>query len=112
MTDVKGLPSFHVSLHRDNTDGQSMAIRHLGDWLDREELLMARGGKKYAMFIVDYFTKWFEAEPLTTITFGKVISFMIRNIICRYGVPMKIISDNETQFESTEFVEFYSQYGI
>lgn len=67
------------------------------------ELPMARGGAKYVIVAVDYFTKWVEAEPMTTITSAKVVSFVIRNIIYRYGVPYKIITDNGTQFESSYF---------
>lgn len=61
-----------------------------------EELPIARGGEKYTIIDVDYFTRWVKAEPLTTITSEKLINFMEKNIICRYGVPMKIISNNGT----------------
>lgn len=73
---------------------------------------MAWGGAKYVIVAVDYFTKWVEAEPMAMITSAKVVSFMIKNIICRYGIPYKIIIDNETQFESSHFQDFYTQYGI
>lgn len=61
---------------------------------------MDRGGAKYAIVAIDYFTKWLEAEPMATITSAKVVNFVIKNIICRYGVPYKIIIDNGMQFES------------
>ena len=48
------------------------------------------------MVVVDYFTKWAEAEPLATITTKKVLDFVIKNIVCRYGLPRKIVSDNDT----------------
>ena len=51
------------------------------------ELPMARGGAKYVIMAVDYFTKWVKAEPMATITAAKVISFVTKNIIYRYGVP-------------------------
>lgn len=76
------------------------------------ELPMAQGWAKYAIVVVDYFTKWVEAKSLATITSAKVISFMVKNIIYRYKVPMKIISNNETRFESVEFIEFCSLYDI
>ena len=37
---------------------------------------------------------------------------MIKNIVCRYGVPRKIVSDNGTQFESSEFTNFCEKNGI
>ena len=54
-------------------------------------------GKKQHRFLIvaiDYFTKWVEAEPLTTIIEAKVISFVWKNIICRFGVPHVIILGN------------------
>ena len=65
-----------------------------------------KGGVKYAVVIVDYFTKWTEAEPLATITSKKVLDFVVKNIICRYGMPRKILSDNGTQFDSDLFTNF------
>ena len=60
-------------------------------------LPLAKGGAKYAIVVVDYFTKLAEAEPLATITTKKVINFVVRNIICRFGLPHTIITDNGTQ---------------
>ncbi|KAL0428163.1 UNVERIFIED_CONTAM: hypothetical protein Slati_2991100 [Sesamum latifolium] len=35
-----------------------------------------------------------EAEPLARITEGEVMKFIWKNIICRFGIPREIISDN------------------
>ena len=54
-------------------------------------------GKKQVRFLlvfIDYFMKWVEAEALTTITEAKVQSFVRKNIVCRFGIPRTIISDN------------------
>ena len=75
-------------------------------------LPIARGGAKFAIVAVDYFTKWVEAEPLTTITTKRVINFIVRNIICRYGIPKIVITDNGTQFDSAEFRNFFQKYHI
>ena len=37
--------------------------------------------------------------------------FIERNIICRYGVPHEMITDNKTHFQA-EFEEFLKKYGI
>ena len=66
-------------------------------------------GKKQLRFLIveiDYFTKWVEAEPMTTITKAKVTSFVWKNIICRFGVPRVIISDNGKQFDNPKFWKF------
>ena len=44
-----------------------------------------KGGVKYAIMAVDYFTKWTEAEPLASITAKKSLDFVIKNIVCQYG---------------------------
>ena len=72
----------------------------------------AKSGIRYAIVAVDYFTKWAESEPLATITSKKMINFVTKNIICRYGVPQKIITDNGTQFESEEFQDFCKRFKI
>ena len=36
----------------------------------------------------------------------KIKEFIYKNIVCRYGVPHTIVSNNGTQFENYEFKEF------
>ena len=67
---------------------------------------------KFLLVAIDYFTKWVEAEALVTITKAKVQSFVWRNIVCRFGIPQTIISDNGRQFDSQGFRSFYSSLGI
>ena len=73
---------------------------------------MGKGRMQYAIVAVDYFTKWAEAEPLATITTKKVINFVVRNIITRFGLPRILITDNGSQFISSEFQDFCKKYGI
>ncbi|XP_074378174.1 uncharacterized protein LOC141719699 [Apium graveolens] len=76
------------------------------------ELPKARGGVKYTVVAVDYFTKWAEVEPLASITEKKLREFVHRAIVCRYGIPYKLIYDNGKQFDSKEMREFCEQLGI
>ncbi|KAK4389851.1 hypothetical protein Sango_2322100 [Sesamum angolense] len=55
--------------------------------------------KKIPLVAIDYFTKWVDTEPLAHITEGEVMLFIRKNIICRFGVPREIISDNGRQFQ-------------
>ena len=64
------------------------------------------------MVAIDYFTKWAEDEPLATITTKKVLDFVVKNIICRYGLPKKIVSNNGTQFDSDQFTDFCKRHDI
>ena len=67
---------------------------------------------KYTVVAVDYFTKWAETKPLATISSKKVQNFVWEEIICRFGIPQEIVSDNGTQFDNKEFREFCSELGI
>ena len=69
-------------------------------------------GVKYAVVVVDYFTKWAEIEPMTTITSKKMQSFVWRFIIYRYGIPQKLVSDKGKQFDSDEFTNFCNELDI
>ena len=53
---------------------------------------------KYAIVAIDYFTKWVEAEVLASITEAKTSSFIWKSIICRFGIPYAIVTDNGWQF--------------
>ena len=67
---------------------------------------------KFLLVAIDYFTKWVEVEALATITEIKVQNFVWKNIICRFGIPRTIISDNGCQFDSQAFRSFCSNLGI
>ena len=72
-------------------------------------------GKKQLRFLIvaiDYFTKWVESKPMTTIIKAKVTSFVWKNIICRFGVPHVIISDNRKQFDNPKFQKFCQDLGV
>ena len=67
---------------------------------------------KFLVVGIDYFTKWVEAEPLATITEKSIHNFVSRNIICRYGIPRVLVSDNGKQFDNSAFRDFCSELGI
>ncbi|XP_075650258.1 uncharacterized protein LOC142620843 [Castanea sativa] len=67
---------------------------------------------KFLVVGIDYFTKWVEAKALATIMEKKIRSFVWRNIICRYGIPRVLVSDNGNQFDNDAFRDFCSQLGI
>ena len=73
---------------------------------------MGKGGVRYAVVAIDYFTKWVEVEPLATITSKRVLEFVVKNIVCRFGLPKNIVSDNGTQFNSDLFTNFCEKYGV
>ena len=67
---------------------------------------------KYLIVTIGYFTKWIEAEPWPTITTEKVREFIWKRIVCRYGIPPQLVSDNGTQFTECRFEDFCMELGI
>ncbi|GKF09211.1 reverse transcriptase domain-containing protein [Tanacetum coccineum] len=61
------------------------------------------GKVKFLIVAIDYFTKWIEAKPVATITGAQVKNFVWDNIVCRFGLPGEIISDNRKQFRDNPF---------
>ncbi|VFR03159.1 unnamed protein product [Cuscuta campestris] len=70
------------------------------------------GNKMYLVVAIDYFTKWVEATPVPTITEEQMRKFVSKQIVCRFGMPQQIITDNGTQFEAKGFNEFLQSWGI
>nr|XP_043633076.1 uncharacterized protein K02A2.6-like [Erigeron canadensis] len=75
-------------------------------------IIQAPGKVKFLVVAIDYFTKWAEAEPLATITGHKILKFVWHNIVCRYGIPGIIISDNGKQFANNPFREWCEELKI
>jgi len=67
---------------------------------------------KFLVVGIDYFTKWVEAEPLAGITQQNVKNFVWKNILCRFGVPRVLVSDNGRQFDNSLFRDFCEHFGI
>ncbi|KAL0344715.1 UNVERIFIED_CONTAM: hypothetical protein Sradi_4302800 [Sesamum radiatum] len=67
---------------------------------------LAAGQRKFLLVAIDYFTKWVEAEPLARITEGEVMKFIWKNIVCGFGIPQEIISDNDRQFQGQRIQEW------
>ena len=59
---------------------------------------------KFLVVGIDYFTKWVDVEPLASITQQNVKNFVWKNIMCRFGVPRVLVSDNLTMQFSKIFV--------
>ncbi|XP_014660155.1 uncharacterized protein LOC106804135 [Setaria italica] len=69
------------------------------------------GGHTHLLVVVDKFTKWIEAQPITNILSQEAVKFFL-DIIYRFGAPNCIIMNNETNFTRKKFLDFYDGYGI
>jgi transposase InsO family protein len=69
------------------------------------------GWHTYLLVVVDKFTKWIEAIPVTNQTAATAIKFF-HGITCHFGIPCSIITDNGSNFVSDEFHQFCGRLGI
>ncbi len=76
------------------------------------ELPQTANGYKYILVISDYFTKWTEALPLPNMEACTVAKVLVDEVLCRYGVPQTIHSDQGRQFESNLFQEMCKLFDI
>ena len=76
------------------------------------KLPTAPGQRVFMLAVTDYFTKWVEAEAYKQVRDRDVKNFIWRHVICRFGVPKEIVTDNGSQFISREFQDFCEEWGI
>jgi hypothetical protein len=74
-------------------------------------LPIAQGNFKFVMAAVEYFTKWIEVRPVTTITSSTIRKFFWQQIIFRFGVPKELTVDNGKQFDCQDFREYCRSIG-
>ena len=69
----------------------------------------ASNGHRFIFVVIDYFTKWVEVASYASVTKSAVIKFLKKEIICRYGMPGRIISDNALNLNNSTIVDPYSR---
>ena len=62
--------------------------------------------------VIDYFTKWVEATSYASVMKSVVARFIKREIICRYGLPERIISDNRLNLNNDMVTEVCTLFKI
>ena len=72
----------------------------------------ASGQRKFLVVAVNYFTKWVEAEPLARIAEANIKNFFWKSVVCHFGVPHTLVTDNGRQFDNQAFHEFCTELGI
>lgn len=66
---------------------------------------------KYYFIMVDAYSKWPEAVQVPSISSNEIVK-QVHAFISRYGQPKVIVSDNGTQFTSSNFRKFCEERGI
>jgi transposase InsO family protein len=72
----------------------------------------ASNGHRFILVAIDYFTKWVEAASYSSVTQNVVTRFIKNNIICRYGLPGRIITDNGSNLNNKMMDRLCSQFKI
>ena len=63
------------------------------------------------LVVVDAHSKWLEVIMMSSTTAGKTIT-ELRKLFASYDLPEQVVSDNGTQFTSSEFDIFMKCNGI
>ena len=67
-------------------------------------LPVTEAGNKYILIIANYFTEWVEAFSLHNQE-AKTVADKLNEVICQFGIPLIIYSDQGRNFESALFAE-------
>lgn len=68
-------------------------------------------GLKYIITACDMYSRWVEARATTTSTTTEICNFLYEEVICRYGYPKMILSDNGSQFMSQKYRRTVKLWG-
>jgi len=69
-------------------------------------------GHKFILVAIEYYTKWVEAISLKIVIQKHIINFIKEYIICRFGIPQRIIMDNGENFIGNAIIEFCKKMKI
>ena len=61
-------------------------------------LPITKEGNRYIIVAMDYLTKWPEAKAIKNMKAETVVEFIYKEIICRHGTPLEILSDRGKSF--------------
>jgi IS30 family transposase len=71
----------------------------------------APGGFNRVLVAIDKFTKWIEVKPVTCPKADRVLDFL-DELVHRYGLPHRIITDLGSNFNTHQFWEYCENSGI
>jgi transposase InsO family protein len=81
-----------------------------GPWMEVGSDVFEFRGKAYVL-IADYYSRWIEVFEIKELT-AKAVIAKLKNAFARFGVPVKVRSDNGGCYNSDAFREFACAYGF
>ena len=72
----------------------------------------ASNGHRFILVAIDYFTKWVKATSFASVTKNVVARFINHNLIFRYGIPERTITDDGTNLNNTMITALCEQLKI
>ncbi|XP_055830762.1 uncharacterized protein LOC129899766 [Solanum dulcamara] len=72
----------------------------------------ASNGHRFILVAIYYFAKWVEASSHKSVTKKVVTDFVRNNIVCRFGIPHSIITDNGANLNSGLMHEICDKFKI
>ena len=69
-------------------------------------------GNKYIVVVTDLFSKWVEAFPVKSTDTETLASLLVTEIVCRYGVPSYLHSDQGANLTSNLMAAVCKHLGI
>nr|KAG5701731.1 hypothetical protein BaRGS_004333 [Batillaria attramentaria] len=73
------------------------------------DILETRG--VHYLVMVDYYSRFIEIVQLSNLTSSLVVS-KLKTLFARHGIPETVVSDNATQFSSSEFQDFARSWNF
>ena len=72
----------------------------------------SKAGFSYILVIQDLFTKWIEVVPLRRATGARISTALEDLIICRWGTPRVLLTDNGTEFVNKNIRDLVQRTGM
>ena len=69
-------------------------------------------GHRFILVAIDYLTKWVEADLFAYVTKNVVTQFIKHNLICRYGIPERITTNNGTNLNNAMIMDLCMPFKI
>jgi hypothetical protein len=76
------------------------------------KLPKSSSGNLYIILAIDYFTKWAEARAIRANDAASAAKFVFESIVCRFGTPEAIVTDQGSNFEAKLFQNLCELMGV